>query len=88
MIFARDMFFFSFYTRGMAFVDLFNLKKSNIVDGKLCYCRSKTGRELSISIESCMTEIIDRYSAEGEQRLFPFSDSKSKNGKHTSALWI
>ena len=41
--FARDMFLFSFYTRGMAFVDIAYLKKENIQNGVICYARRKTG---------------------------------------------
>lgn len=84
--FARDMFLFSFYCRGMAFVDLFNLKKSDISGGKLNYYRSKTKQYLTIRIEECMKAIISSYPSDNE-RLFPFRESKSKCGKHTAALW-
>lgn len=40
--FARDMFLFSFYTRGMSFVDMAYLKKSDLQDGILSYQRRKT----------------------------------------------
>ena len=59
--FARDMFMFSFYTRGMSFVDMAYLKKSDIKNGILTYRRRKTGQELSIKWEKCMAEIIDKY---------------------------
>ena len=49
--FARDMFLFSFYTRGMSFVDMAYLKKTNLQNGILTYRRRKTGQELSIKWE-------------------------------------
>ena len=59
--FVRDMFLFSFYTRGMSFVDMAYLKKSDIKNGILTYRRRKTGQELSIKWEKCMAEIIAKY---------------------------
>ena len=59
--FARDMFMFSFYTRGMSFVDMAYLKKTDLQNGMLTYRRRKTGQELSIKWEKCMAEIIAKY---------------------------
>lgn len=39
--FARDMFLFSFYTRGMSFVDMAFLKKKDLKNGILSYKRQK-----------------------------------------------
>ncbi len=41
---ARDIFIFSYCTRGMAFVDIVYLKKENIQNGVICYARRKTGQ--------------------------------------------
>ncbi len=54
---------FSFYTRGMAFVDMAHLCKENIKEGTITYHRKKTGQKLVIGLESCMAEIIERYSS-------------------------
>ena len=59
--FTRDMFMFSFYTRGMSFVDMAYLKKTDIKHGILTYRRRKTGQELSIKWEKCMEDIIAKY---------------------------
>ncbi len=59
--FARDMFMFSFYTRGMAFVDMAFLKKKDLFGGVLSYRRRKTGQQLFIRWEKCMQEIVDKY---------------------------
>lgn len=61
--FARDMFLFSFYTRGMSFVDIAYLQKKNLKDDVLTYRRKKTGQLLSIRWENCMQKIVDQYSS-------------------------
>ena len=59
--FARDMFLFSFYTRGMSFIDMAYLKKKDLKDGVLVYRRRKTGQQLCIRWEKCMQDIIEKY---------------------------
>lgn len=58
---ARDMFMFSFYTRGMALADMANLTTANLRNGYLVYRRQKHRQELRIKWEPCMQEIVDRY---------------------------
>lgn len=62
--FARDMFLFSFYTRGMSFVDIAYLQKKDLKHGVLNYRRKKTGQLLYVRWEPCMQEIIERYVSE------------------------
>lgn len=64
---ARDLFVFSYCTRGMAFVDMAFLRWQDIADGVISYCRHKTGQRLTIRIEPCMESIIRRY----EKKLAP-----------------
>lgn len=59
--FARDMFLFSFYMRGMSFIDMAHLKHTNLSRGYITYRRRKTGQELCIKWESCMQEIVDKH---------------------------
>ena len=59
--FAREMFLFSFYTRGMSFLDMAYLRKSDLKNGVITYRRRKTGQQLAIKWESCMQEITDKY---------------------------
>lgn len=61
LIFTRDLFLLSFYTRGMSFVDMAYLRKKDIRDGILYYKRRKTGQRLSIKLEPCMQHILDKY---------------------------
>ena len=69
--FARDMFLFSFYTRGMAFVDMAYLKKKDLTNGMLTYRRHKTGQQMLIKWEKCMQEILDKYDTAGTPYLLP-----------------
>ena len=68
---CRDMFIFSYCTRGMAFVDIAYLKKSNLQNGMICYARRKTGQLLSIRIEPSIQHIIDRYTSTLSPYVFP-----------------
>ena len=71
MEFARDMFMFSFYTRGMSFVDMAFLKKTDLNNGMLTYRRKKTGQLLSIRWEKCMQDIVDKYPGNFSTYLLP-----------------
>ena len=62
--FAKDMFLFSFYTRGMSFIDMAYLKKKDLSNGILSYRRRKTGQQLFIRWEKCMQEIVEKYDAD------------------------
>ena len=67
---ARDLFLFSFYTRGMSFVDIAYLEKGSLKDGLLIYKRKKTGKELRVAWRPCMQEIADRHpSLDGKHLL-------------------
>lgn len=72
---ARDIFIFSYCTRGMAFVDIAYLKKENIQNGVICYARRKTGQLLSVRIEPSIQRIIDRYSFALSPFVFPILTS-------------
>ena len=69
--FARDMFLFSFYTRGMSFVDMAYLRKSDLRHRVLSYRRRKTGQRLIIKWEQCMQEIVKKYDTTGSEYLLP-----------------
>lgn len=87
LAFSRDMFLFSFYLRGMSFVDMAYLRKDDLREGVLHYRRRKTGQSLSIHWEACMQDIVDRYagsrggSSAGSPFLLPiFRSSSGKTG--------
>ena len=59
--FARDMFMMSFFLRGMSFIDMAFLKKSDLKNGYITYRRHKTGRQLIIEWTKEMQLILDKY---------------------------
>jgi len=69
--FARDMFLFCFYTRGMSFIDMAYLRKKDLQNGVLSYRRRKTGQQLFIKWERCMQEIVDKYHVNETEYLLP-----------------
>ena len=71
---ARDTFLMSFYLRGISFIDLAHLRKSDLKDGYLYYTRSKTRQRLTIRWEKEMQELMEKYQAQtaSSSYLFPF----------------
>ena len=89
--FARDMFFFSFYMRGMSFVDMAFLRKSDLAAGFVTYRRRKTGQRLVIKWEKCMQAIVDKYDTAGSPYLLPIigrSDTDPVNQYRNSAYMV
>lgn len=85
--FARDMFLFSFYTRGMSFIDMAHLKKKDLQNGFLSYRRRKTGQQLVIRWEKCMQEIVDKYDTESSIYLLPIIKPYSKTDERTQYIY-
>ena len=79
--FARDMFMFSFYTRGMSFVDMAYLKKSDLKIGILTYRRRKTGQQLTIKWEKCMEDIVTKYPSNETEYLLPIIKKQGNERK-------
>ncbi len=75
MDYARDLFMFSFCTRGMSFVDMAYLKKRDLQNGVLLYRRQKTGQQLLIKWEKPMQDIVDKYDTSGTPYLLPIIKS-------------
>ena len=76
-VFARDIFLFTVYTKGMRSDDIFRLTSKNIKDGRLSYRQHVTGKEISIPWEPALKEIADRYKQDGTPLLFPVITAKS-----------
>lgn len=81
MDWARDLFMFSFYTRGMSFIDMAYLKKSDLKNGVLSYRRQKTGQRLFIKWEKPMQEIVSRYDTTGTPYLLPVIRDMRTDGR-------
>lgn len=69
--YARDMFIFSFCTRGMSFVDMAYLKKKDLRNGYLTYRRKKTGQLLIVEWTRQMQDILDKYEPNKTKYLLP-----------------
>lgn len=69
--YARDMFLMSFYFRGMSFIDMAFLRKSDLHCGCITYRRRKTGQTLIIKWTADMQEILDKYTLNPTEYLLP-----------------
>lgn len=58
---ARDLFLFSFYCRGMSFVDMAYLRQGDIEGDVIRYRRRKTGQLFTVRIIPPLRAILDRY---------------------------
>lgn len=67
---ARDLFLFSFYSRGMAMVDMLHLAPDNIKNGVISYLRQKTNQRIEVAVTDELDEIIERYKNDGDY-IFP-----------------
>ena len=68
LCFARDMFIMSFYLRGMSFIDMAYLKKSDLKNGYVTYRRHKTGQKLIIKWTKEMQLLLDKYPENNSNR--------------------
>lgn len=76
--YARSLFLFSLYTRGMSFVDMAYLRKSDLSNGFLTYRRRKTGQQLVIKWERCMQELINPFINSSSPYLLPIIKPSSR----------
>lgn len=75
--YARDMFLLSFYLRGMSFVDMAYLKKTDLCHGQVTYRRRKTGQQLTIKWTKQMQQILDKYPKNPTENLLPIITNAS-----------
>lgn len=79
MDYARDMFMFSFYTRGMSFVDMAFLRKNDLHNGILSYRRRKTNQLITIKWEKPMQDIVDKYDTGATPYMLPIIKDMGKD---------
>lgn len=80
--FARDIFMISFYLRGMSFIDIAYLRKSDLKNGFITYRRRKTNQLLVIEWTKQMQVILDKYPENPTQYLFPIIKSTRANERN------
>lgn len=81
--FARDMFLMSFYLRGMSFIDMAFLKKTDLKNGYVTYRRRKTGQQLIIEWTKEMQMILDKYPENKSDYLLPVIRNPGLNERCT-----
>lgn len=81
--FARDMFMLSFYLRGMSFIDMAFLKKTDLRNGYVSYRRRKTNQQLIIEWTIEMQMILDKYPENASEYLLPIIRNPSTNERCT-----
>lgn len=77
--FARDLYLFSFYAQGMAFVDIVLLKKTNVYNGVLTYSRHKSKQLIRVAVTPQLQSLIDKYKTENEY-VFPIITDDYSSG--------
>lgn len=87
--FARNLFMFAFYTRGMSFVDIAYLRKANLSNEVISYFRRKTGQFIQVRLESPTREVMERLGQSSNTYLLPIirdesadTDSQYSNAYH------
>ncbi len=80
--YARDMFIMSFMLRGMSFIDMAFLRKSDLKSGYITYRRRKTGRLLIVKWTRQMQEIVDKYCGADSPFLLPIIRRPGSNERN------
>ncbi len=81
--FARDMFMMSFMLRGMSFIDMAYLRKSDLSHNVITYRRRKTGQQLFIAWTKDMQKILDKYPNNSSKYLLPIIKKDMLNERNT-----
>lgn len=77
--YARDMFMMSFMLRGMSFIDMAYLRKTDLANGYVIYRRRKTGQQLTIEWTKDMQLILDKYPENASDYLLPIIRNPGTN---------
>lgn len=81
--YARDMFMMSFMLRGMSFIDMAYLRKTDLSNGYIVYRRRKTGQQLTIEWTKDMQLILDKYTENTSDYLLPIIRNSGINERST-----
>ncbi len=82
LAYARDMFILSFMLRGMSFIDMAYLKKTDLSNGHIIYRRRKTRQQLTIAWTQEMQAILDRYPENKTDYLLPIIRKPGTNERY------
>lgn len=78
--FTRNIFMFAFYMRGMSFVDMAFLKKSDLRHGIITYSRRKTSQQIRVKVEAQTREVMERLGESGTRYLLPLIVKDGRDG--------
>lgn len=88
LTFARDIFIFCFCARGLTFVDLAHLRKSNVNGDTLVYVRRKTKQRIEVQIEAQMQEFISQYPSQTEYLLPILTKTEDKESVYQQYRYV
>ncbi len=74
---AKNLFMFSFYSRGMNFIDMLTLRWTDIQDEKIIYTRSKTKKRFVIKIIEPIEQILNQYPSEPSKYIFDMMPTRN-----------
>ena len=77
---AQELFILMFLLRGLPFVDLAYLRKSDLRDNVITYRRRKTGRTLSVTLTAEAMILVKRYMNRDSSSPYLFSLLESREG--------
>ncbi|MEO5118387.1 site-specific integrase [Bacteroides ovatus] len=77
---ARELFVLMFLLRGLPFVDLAYLRKSDLHDTVITYRRRKTGRPLAVTLTPEAMRILKRYMSRDSSSPYLFPILSSREG--------
>lgn len=69
--------------RGMSFIDMSFLRKSDLSNGYVTYRRKKTGQQLTIEWTKEMQMILDKYPENASDYLLPIIRKRGTNERYT-----
>ena len=78
---AQELFILMFLLRGMPFVDLAYLRKSDLRDNVITYRRRKTGRPLSVTLTAEAMILVKKYINRDPTSPYLFPLLKSREGR-------
>lgn len=79
--FARDIFIFLFFCRGMSFIDAAFLEKTNIQNQRLTYRRHKTGQLLNIKVINKIEALLGKYERKSTTYLLPIITNQRRDAR-------
>lgn len=85
---ARDVFIFCLFCGGANPIDVFSLKRSDVLDGVIRFRRTKTGNYIEIPVTPIVEDVIGRNTDPGSQYLVPLLKVGSYDENHSNKAKI